>query len=413
MNKLQLIPRYVTPFGKNEQEVLEQCCNEELKKKYKSKVSLAAMRLKSEINAIREHKIAGYFLVIQDIVNYAKIQSVPVGPGRGASAGSIVNYLLGITEIDPLRYGLIFERFFNPKVQEFPDISIDLCSKKRQEVVDYVIKKYGNKKTGNTTGTADVEILGWPLLSLLDKTLKLIKNKQNKDIDIAKIPLDDPSTLKLFAQAKTAGIFMFGGSETEIGKYLKKVKPDCFEDIVALLALYRPGPIGIGLLDTFIKNRYKKSSIKYLHPKLEPILKETYGLVVYQEQIMRIASSLAGFDLADADILRRSFMSKREDMSEQSTKFVQGCIKNRIKEPLAVKIRDLLKSVASYTFNKSHSVVYSLVSYRHAYLKANFPNEFMRELLLSERKNAEILKEYEEEAREMGLDIDMKKYERS
>ncbi|MDD5255683.1 MAG: DNA polymerase III subunit alpha, partial [Candidatus Omnitrophica bacterium] len=462
-----------------------------------------------------------YFLIVWDFTHYAKSKNIPVGPGRGSAAGSLVSYLLGITDLDPLRYGLLFERFLNPERMGLPDIDIDFCYERRQEVIEYVTKKYGQEnvaqiitfgtmqaraavrdvgrvmgisyadvdrlakmippdpnmtlkdalegeaelknlyrndpqitklidtalileglnrhasvhaagvviadkpldnysplfKTGDdqiTTGYSmgvlekigllKVDFLGLRTLTVISEAVKLIKKTKGIDIDIDGLPLDDANTYKLLAAAQTIGVFQIESSGMR--DLLKKLEPSRFEDLIALLALYRPGPIGSGMLDDFMKRKHKLIPIKYEHPSLEPILKETYGIMVYQEQIMQIASAMGGFSLAQADILRKAMGKKiPEVMEKQRKNFINGCVKNGVKELLANRIFDLIEYFSGYGFNKSHSTAYALISYRTAYLKANYPVEFMSALLTSERDNTDKIVEYINEATRMGLKV--------
>ncbi|MCX5703085.1 MAG: DNA polymerase III subunit alpha, partial [Candidatus Omnitrophica bacterium] len=253
-------------------------------------------------------------------------------------------------------------------------------------------------------GLLKVDFLGLRTLTVINETLKLVKLTQGKDIDIEKIPLDDLNTYKLLCHAQTIGVFQVESSGMR--DLLKKLEPSCFEDIIALLALYRPGPIGSGMLDDFIQRKHNRVPIKYDHKKLETILKETYGIIVYQEQIMQIASFMAGFSLAQADLLRRA-MSKKipEVMEKQRGIFVLGCAKNEVSSSIANKVFDLIEYFSGYGFNKSHSTAYALISYRTAYLKANFPIEFMTALLTSERDNMDKIVEYVNEAGRMGIRV--------
>jgi DNA polymerase-3 subunit alpha len=251
-------------------------------------------------------------------------------------------------------------------------------------------------------GLLKVDFLGLRTLTVIDQAMKIIKKTRGKDINIDKLPLDDPNTYKLLASAQTMGIFQIESSGMR--DLLKKLEPEKFEDLIALLALYRPGPIGSGMLDDFIKRKHNLIPIRYEHPKLEAILKETYGIMVYQEQIMQAASILAGFSLAQADILRKAMGKKiPEVMEKQRSNFIHGCVKNSIKESTATKIFDLIEYFSGYGFNKSHSTAYALISYRTAYLKANYPVEFMTALLTSERDNTDKIVEYVNEAQRMGL----------
>ena len=515
------LPKYIPPDGKSKEDFLLELCEKGMRDKEFKDDPEIQKRLDHELKIIRDMGFISYFLIVWDFVHYAKNQGIPVGPGRGSAAGSLVSFLLGITDLNPLKYGLLFERFLNPERMGLPDIDIDFCYERRQEVIDYVTKKYGREnvaqiitfgtmqaravlrdvgrvmaiayadvdriakmipaeldmtlkkalesepelnnlykndpqisklintamsleglnrhasihaagvviadkslnnytpifKTGDdqiTTGYSmgilekigllKVDFLGLRTLTVIDETLKLIKKTRGIEIDIEKLPLDDRNTYKLLASSHTIGIFQVESSGMR--DLLRKLEPERFEDLIALLALYRPGPIGSGMLDDFMKRKHGSIPIKYEHPKLEPILKETYGIMVYQEQIMQIASGLAGFSLAQADILRKAMGKKIPEVMEKERKnFLTGCIKNGIKESIASKIFDLIEYFSGYGFNKSHSTAYALISYRTAYLKANYPVEFMTALLTSERDNTDKIVEYVNEAQRMGLAV--------
>jgi DNA polymerase-3 subunit alpha len=515
------LPKYSPPEGKNKEEFLLELCKRGLTDKNLRDNPEVQKRLDHELKIIRDMGFISYFLIVWDFIAYAKSQSIPVGPGRGSAAGSLVSYLLGITDLNPLKYGLLFERFLNPERMGLPDIDIDFCYERRQKVIDYVTNKYGQENvaqiitfgtmqaravirdvgrvmaipyadvdriakmipaeldmtlkkalesepelnslykndpvitklinialsleglnrhasvhaagviiadkpldnympvfktgddqitTGYSMGTLEkigllkVDFLGLRTLTVIDETLKLIKKIRGIQIDIEKLPLDDQNTYKLLASSHTIGIFQVESSGMR--DLLKKLIPERFEDLIALLALYRPGPIGSGMLDDFMKRKHGIIPIKYEHPKLEPILKETYGIMVYQEQIMQIASVLAGFSLAQADILRKAMGKKIPEVMEKERKnFLTGCIKNGIKESTASKIFDLIEYFSGYGFNKSHSTAYALISYRTAYLKANYPVEFMAALLTSERDNTDKIVEYVNESLRMGLKV--------
>jgi DNA polymerase-3 subunit alpha len=515
------LPKYEPPAGKTKEEFLRGLCEEGLKERFEVITSVISERLEHEMKIITDTGFLSYFLIVWDFIHYARSQGIPVGPGRGSAAGSLVSYLLGITDIDPLKYGLLFERFLNPERLGLPDIDIDFCYERRQEVIDYVTKKYGQEnvaqiitfgtmqaravlrdvgrvmgiayadvdriakmippdpsitlkdalegeeelknlykndpqitklintalsleglnrhasihaagvviadkpldnymplfKTGDdqiTTGYSmgilekigllKVDFLGLRTLTVIYETLKIIKETQGLEVNIKKVSLDDPMTYKLLASSQTIGVFQVESSGMR--DLLKKLEPSRFEDLIALLALYRPGPIGSGMLDDFMQRKHGRIPIKYDHKKLEAILKETYGIIVYQEQIMQIASSIAGFSLAQADLLRRA-MSKKfpEVMEKQRSNFISGCAKNEVSASVANKIFDLIEYFSGYGFNKSHSTAYALISYRTAYLKANFPVEFMTALLTSERDNTDKIVEYVNEANRMGLRV--------
>lgn len=518
------LPNYEPPSGISREDYIRQLCEEGLKKRYPAIDKSIRERLEHELNIIKGADYVSYFLVVADLVNYAKSQGIPVGPGRGSAAGSIISYTLGITDIDPLKYGLLFERFLNPERVSPPDIDIDFCYERRGEVIDYVISKYGKENvaqiitfgtmlakavvrdvgrvmdipyaevdriaklipaelgitlkeaihrepeldhlykdnptvkelleialalegitrhasthaagiviadkplaeyiplfktaedeitTGYSMGALErigllkIDLLGLRTLTVIDETAKIIRQTQkapNFDFDIDKTPLDDENTFKLLNNAETIGIFQLESSGMR--DLLRKLMPTKFEDVVALLALYRPGPIGSGMCDEFMKRKHGYVPIKYDHPKLEPILKETYGILVYQEQCMQIANDLAGFSLSQADLLRRAMGKKiPEVMEEQRKYFVAGCIRNNISKQTAEKIFDLMEHFAGYGFNKSHSCAYAMISHRTAYLKANYPTEFMTALLNSEAGNIDKVAYYIEEAKRLGIEI--------
>jgi DNA polymerase-3 subunit alpha len=470
---------------------------------------------------IKDMGFVSYFLIVWDFINQAKEKDIPVGPGRGSAAGSIVSYVLGITDLDPLKYGLIFERFLNPERISMPDIDIDFCYERRGEIIDYVIEKYNKEnvaqiitfgtmmakgvirdvgrvmgipyaevdkiaklipndpgmtieraieiepdlkksynddpmihqlietskrlegltrhasthaagvvisdkplqkriplfKTGDdqiTTGFSmkslekigmlKMDFLGLKTLTVIDKTVKIVKRTKNIDIDIEHIPLDDPLTFDLFAGAETSGVFQLeSGGMRDL---LRKLKPGRFDDLIAILALYRPGPMGSGMLDEFIKRKQGQIEVKYDHPSLEPILKETYGIIVFQEQVMQIVSALAGFSMSEADNMRKVMGKKlHEKLEGIKAQFLEGCLKNKIETATADKIWDFISYFAGYGFNKSHSAAYAMVSYRTAYLKANFPVEFMTALLASEKNNSDKLSDYISECVRMGIEI--------
>ncbi|MBM3246341.1 MAG: DNA polymerase III subunit alpha [Candidatus Omnitrophica bacterium] len=515
------LPKYDPPADKTKEEFLKELCVKGLRERFKEATGDITRRLEHELKIIKDMGFVSYFLIVWDFIHYAKEKGVPVGPGRGSAAGSLVSYLLGITDINPLKYGLLFERFLNPERLGLPDIDIDFCYERRQEVINYVTAKYGQENvaqiitfgtmqaravvrdvgrvmgisyadvdrlakmippdpsinlkdalesepelknlyrndpqitklidialsleglnrhasihaagvviadkplnnymplfktaddqitTGYSMGILEkigllkVDFLGLRTLTVIDWTLKIIKETQGKIVDIENAPLNDPNTYKLLCSAQTMGVFQVESSGMR--DLLRKLEPERFEDLIALLALYRPGPIGSGMLDDFIQRRHNRVPIRYDHKKLEAVLKDTYGIMVYQEQIMQIASGLAGFSLAQADLLRRA-MSKKipEVMEKQRRNFVVGCVKGGISETVANRIFDQIDYFSGYGFNRSHSAAYALISYRTAYLKANFPVEFMSALLTSERDNTDKIVEYVNEAARMGLKI--------
>lgn len=519
--KRALLPNYKLPEGKTKEGYLRELVFDGLKKRYPSDDKVVMDRVEYELGVIEKLKYVNYFLIAWDFVHYAKENGIPVGPGRGSAAGSVVSYTLGITNIDPLRYDLLFERFLNPERVSMPDVDIDFCYERRQEVIDYVVKKYskenvaqiitfgqmkaravirdvgralgmayadvdkiaklvppdldmtlalalqkepelrnlykidpkitqlidtslvleglsrhasthaagiaisedplvnhvplykmpdGQITTGYTMnslakiGLLKMDLLGLRTLTVISEALKIIKRTKSIDLNMDDVSLDDKKTYKLLCNAESMGVFQLESSGMR--DLLKKLKPERFEDIIALLALFRPGPIGSGMLDDFMKRKHGEIKIRYDHPHLEPILKETYGVILYQEQAMRIASNLAGFSLAEADNLRKAMSKKTpEVMVEMREHFVNGCGKNGIEKKTANKIFDQIEYFAGYGFNKSHSAAYAMVSYRTAYLKANFPVEFMTALLTSEKDNLDKIAIYINEAVRMGIKI--------
>jgi DNA polymerase-3 subunit alpha len=477
-------------------------------------------RLSYEIEMIQKMGYAGYFLIVWDFIRYAREQGIPVGPGRGSAAGSLVAYCLRITDVDPLEFDLIFERFLNPERVSLPDIDIDFCERRRGEVIDYVTRKYGRENVaqiitfgtmkaravvrdvGRTLGMSFAEVdrvakqipqtldmtldkaleenpalgemqrtvpevkellavaqrlegvtrhasvhaagvviapaaitefaplykkddivttqwamneverigllkmdfLGLSTLTLLHDAVEHIRRLTGETIRLEGIPLDDEKTYRLFGAGHTLGIFQFESSGMR--ETLRKAKPQRFEDLIALNALYRPGPLGAGVIDTFIDRKDGKEEIAYDTPKLEPILHGTYGVIAYQEQVMRIASDLAGFTMGEADVLRKAMGKKIASVMEaQREKFLSGAVERGLDAAVARKIWDLMEYFAGYGFNKSHSAAYALLAYQTAYLKANHPACFMAALLTIERQNTDKLGMYLGECRDLGVKI--------
>ena len=478
-------------------------------------------RLDREVKMIRQMKFPGYFLIVWDFMRYAREQGIPVGPGRGSAAGSLVSYALQITDVDPLQYDLLFERFLNPDRVSPPDIDIDFCMLRRNEVIDYVTAKYGRENVSQiitfgtmaargairdvgrglnipyaevdkiarlvpqtpdatlekalktvselqqlaqsepryetllkvaqkleglsrhaSTHAAGVVIAPQPLseliplyksskneittqyamgdlerlgllkmdflalttLTVIDQTLSQIRTELGIDLDLAQLDLNDDQTLQLFCQGKTTGLFQFESSGMR--DILRRLKPSRFEDLIALNALYRPGPIQGGMIDNFIARRHGKVKIQYEVAALEEILKESYGVIVYQEQVMQIASKLAGFSLAEADLLRRAMgKKKRKVMLAQKKQFLEGCKKRGTESAKAARIFELMEQFAGYGFNKSHSTAYALLAYQTAYLKAHYPVQFMAAMLTSEMSNTDRIVKYLGESKEMGIPV--------
>jgi len=514
------MPRFETPNGKSPEEYLEELCFEGLKKRYGEKVEQKVLdRLKYELDVIKKTGFASYFLIVQDFVNWAKSQRIVVGPGRGSVGGSLVAYVLGITEIDPLKYDLLFERFLNPERVSPPDIDIDFTDVRRDEVIDYLAQKYGRDRVAQiiTFGTMaaravvrdvgralgysysycdkiaklipphstldealakvielrqfyqtdekaqrlldlarklegrarhasthacgvvistipldeicplqhptqddkaivtqyemrsledlgllKIDILGLKNLTLIEETLKKVYAIYKKEIKLDEISFEDKKTYKLFQRGETIGVFQF---ESEgMRKWLRKLKPSNFDDLVAMIALYRPGPMQF--LQDYIDGKSKRKKIEYLHPKLKPILEKTYGVMIYQEQLMEVAKSLAGFTLGEADVLRKAVGKKIKNLLEaQKEKLIQGMIKNGISKEVAQKIWEWILPFASYGFNKSHSVAYAKIAFYTAFLKAHFPVEFMASLLSSEKADVEKVGFLIEECKRMGIEV--------
>jgi len=515
------LPSFEVPAGFTEDSYLEKLCYEGLRKRYSEITPEIKNRLDYELEVIKKMGYSSYFLIVWDFVNFARKNGIMVGPGRGSAAGSLVAYCLYITNIDPLKYNLLFERFLNPERVTMPDIDVDFCYERRQEVIDYVVSKYGadrvaqigtfgtmaaraairdvgrvfgypygevdavakmvpmelgmtiekaltinpelkklyteNEKirklldtakalegfprhasthaagvvissqplvelvplhrVGDSTvstqftmtaleelGLLKMDFLGLRTLTVIQDALRLIKRSRGLDLDLEKIPLDDKKVYDLISRGETTGVFQLESSGMR--NLLKELKPERFEDIIAVIGLYRPGPLGSGAADEFIRNKNNPENIKYLHPKLEPILRETYGIILYQEQVMKIAQELAGFSLAQADILRKAMGKKQQEVMEaQRNSFIRGCIKNGIDEKTAEKIFEEISYFAGYGFNKSHAAAYALVAYQTAYLKAHFPVEFMAALLTSVRHNTDKVAQYIAECRHMGIEV--------
>jgi DNA polymerase-3 subunit alpha len=478
-------------------------------------------RLTSEIEMIKKMHYEGYFLIVWDFIHYAKAQEVPVGPGRGSAAGSLVSYALRITDVDPLQYNLLFERFLNPARVSMPDIDIDFCMRRRGELIEYVTQKYGRENVAQiiTFGTmaakaaikdvgramdipfgevdrlaklvpttlgieletalqespqlkaaieADdklgdlmkvalrleglarhasthaagvvispqpltellpvyktnrdeittqydmnalerigllkMDFLGLTTLTVLHDTVRMVEQNRAIKLDIDNLSLDDEATYKLFSRGETTAIFQF--ESHGMRDILRRYHPTRIEDLTALNALYRPGPIQGGMIDDFINRKHGKTKVSYELPQLKDILEETYGVILYQEQVMQIANVLASFSLGEADLLRRAMgKKKKEEMAAQRAKFLAGCEKNKIPEKKAERIFNLMEEFAGYGFNKSHSCAYALLAYQTAFLKTHYPVEFMAALLTSEAGNTEKVVKYVNEARGMGISI--------
>src|SRR3954471_4404157 len=491
--------------------------------KLKHGIAEYEQRLAREIGIIQQMRFSGYFLIVWDFVRYAREHQIPVGPGRGSAAGSLVSYSLGITDLDPLQYELFFERFLNPERVSMPDIDMDFCMNRRGQVIDYVTQKYGRENVAQiiTFGTmaakaaikdvgramdvpyADVDriakmvpttlniklenaikespalqqayesdtqirqlidtakkleglvrnagmhaagvvispqplnelvplyktkndeivtafdmvaiekmgllkmdFLGLTTLTILDDALKLIRQTRNQQIELDAIPLHDPTTYeKVFHSGLTSGVFQF--ESHGMRDVLRRYKPNSIEDLTALNALYRPGPIQGGMIDDFIDRKHGRKKIEYELPELKEILEETLGVIVYQEQVMQISNVLAGYSLGEADLLRRAMGKKNvEEMAKQRERFVKGGQERKFPPKKIEKIFDLMEQFAGYGFNKSHSAAYAVLAYHTAYLKTHYPNEFMAALLTSVTGSTDDVVKYINECREMGIAVE-------
>ena len=477
-------------------------------------------RLERELGIIKQMGFAGYFLIVADFISYAQGKGIAVGPGRGSAAGSLVAYSLRITDIDPIRYNLLFERFLNPERRSMPDIDIDFCMLRRDEVLRYVTERYGEENVAQIItfgkmqaravvrdvgrvlgmsydevdriaklipegikmtlekalqqeprlkGMADsnaqvkdlldiarsleglsrhasthaagvvisdrpivehlplyktpkgdivtqfdmkcveeiglikFDFLGLRTLTMIEDAVRLI-GKKGEEIDVEHLALDDDDAFALLSAGDTDGVFQLESSGMK--DLLTRMKPEVFEDLIALVALYRPGPLGSGMIDEFIGRKQGKIAITYELPELEPILKETYGIIVYQEQVMQIASALADYSMGQADILRKAMGKKIASvMNEQKTIFIDGAVNKGISKSLAVDIFDRIAKFGEYGFNKSHSAAYALVAYQTAYLKAHHPVEFMAALINSDKDNTDKVIRYIGECKGRGIEI--------
>src|SRR5438132_912640 len=373
-------------------------------------------RLEKEIDIIKGMGFPGYFLVVWDFIKFANDHGIPVGPGRGSSAGSLVAYSMRITDVDPLDYDLLFERFLNPERISMPDIDIDFCMNRRGEVIEYVRGKYGQDNVAQiiTFGTMaarsvvrDVgRVLGLPY-GLVDKVAKTIPAGPETTLQTApddSLTLDDPEVFRLFQEGRTKGVFQFeSGGMVDV---LRRARPTKFEDLVAFNALFRPGALDAGMVDEYVRRKNGVSKPKYLVPAMKEILEETYGVIVYQEQVMQIAQAVAGFSLGDADLLRKA-MGKKDKviMETQREKFVIGAVANKYAKQKASEIFDFIEPFARYGFPKAHAVTYALIAYQTAWLKVHYPLHFMAALMTSEMDRTEQVVKFINETAQMGMEI--------
>jgi DNA polymerase-3 subunit alpha len=529
-------PEFAVPEGHTIDSYFEQVCREGFKKRLdtaihhleargllRSPIHEYEARLEREIAIIKQMKYSGYFLIVWDFIKYARDHGIPVGPGRGSAAGSLVAYVMEITNIDPLQNVLLFERFLNPERVSMPDIDVDFCMNRRGAVIDYVTRKYGREQvaqiiTFNTMaakasikdcgramdipypdvdriaklvpatigmtlekaleevpelakvyendkqirelidtakkleglvrgvgmhaagvviaprpltelvpvaktkndeivtaydmkavekmGLLKMDFLGLTTLTVIDDCLKLIEQNRGDKVDIETVPLNDEETYrKVFHSALTSGVFQFESSGMR--DVLRRYKPESVEDLTALNALYRPGPIQGGMIDDFIERKWGRRKVEYMLPELEGILKETLGVIVYQEQVMQIANVLASYSLGEADLLRRAMGKKNpEEMAKQRDRFMSGAAELGHPKGTAGEIFDQMEKFAGYGFNKSHSAAYALLAYQTAYLKTHYPVEFMAALLTSETSKPENVVKYIGECKEMGISVE-------
>ncbi len=535
------LPSFPLPAGQTAEEMLRELCEAGLAKRFPGQTITEEQRtrLDYELSIIEKTGFASYFLIVQDFTNWAKNNGVVVGPGRGSAAGSFVAYLTAITDLDPIKYDLLFERFLNPERISMPDVDMDFADDRREAVLDYVKQRYGNdhvaqiitfgtmaargsirdvgralgiplalcdqtakmipmftsikkaleevhefkqhyesnpdakrlidaaqnieglarhtsmhacgvvitkdpvteytplqrisgSREGVVTqyasstkanavekiGLLKMDFLGLKNLTIIQNTLRIVRalgklkplaEKLGLDAETAsvsdimsRLPQDDEATFKLLQDAHTTGVFQLESSGMK--RYLKQLKPSVFEDIIAMVALYRPGPMDY--IPDFINGKHGTIQVKYLHPKLEPILKNTYGVAVYQEQLMQIARDLAGFSLGEADVLRKAVGKKIVELvAEQREKFIDGCIKTGVGKSIGEKVFAFIEPFAGYGFNRSHAACYALIGYQTAYLKAHYPAEFMAALLTSDQNDTDRVAIEVREAREIGLDV--------
>ena len=523
------LPEYPVPSGETIDQFLGRLSFEGLRRRFPhwddSRLKPYCERLEFELETINQMGFPGYFLVVMDFIQWAKDQDIPVGPGRGSGAGSLVAYALGITDLDPIEYDLLFERFLNPERVSMPDFDVDFCMERRDEVIDYVAQTYGRQAVsqiitfgtmaakavvrdvarvqGKPYGLADrmsklipfevgmtlskaleqeeqlvalleedssaqeiwdmavqlegvtrnagkhaggvviapgaltdfspiycdedgsgvvtqydkndveeaglvkFDFLGLRTLTIIQWATQMIDARATAPLDIDAIPLDDPDVFRLMQAGDTTAVFQL--ESRGMKELIKNLRPDCFEDIVALVALFRPGPLQSGMVENFINRKHGREPLaypdaQYQHEWLQPILEPTYGIILYQEQVMQIAQVLAGYTLGGADLLRRAMGKKKpEEMAKQRSVFEEGAASKGIDPILAIKIFDLVEKFAGYGFNKSHSAAYALVSYQTAWLKTHYPSEFMAAVMSSEIDNTDKLLTFRDEAKRMGL----------
>jgi len=531
------LPRYPVPHGATVESFLEvtarQCLDDRFEEmsRRSALVDAARMgayrsRLDEELRIINQMGYAGYFLIVMEFIQWAKHHDIPVGPGRGSGAGSLVAYALGITDIDPIQYDLLFERLLNPERVSMPDFDVDFCMERRDEVIAHVAERYGvdavsqiitfgtmaakavvrdvARVQGKPYGLADklsklipfevgmtleravaetpelrafiaadeevgeimemayrlegivrnvgrhaggvviapsaltdyvplfvdeasgglvtqfdkddveraglvkFDFLGLKTLTIIDWAVKAINSSKadgEPTLDIAELPLDDAATFALLSRADTTAVFQL--ESRGMKDLIRRLRPDCFEDIIALVALFRPGPLQSGMVDDFIQRKHGEARVEYPHPAVEPVLRNTYGVILYQEQVMQIAQVLAGFSLGQADLLRRAMGKKKpEEMAQQRARFTDGACERQVDGAVAAGIFDLMEKFAGYGFNKSHSAAYALVSYQTAWLKAHYPSQFMAAVLSADMQHTDKVVTLVDEVRRMGLTLE-------
>lgn len=519
-----MLPHFEVPEGHTLESYLREQCEQALPRRYPNADEAVRQRMQYELDVICSTGYAGYFLIVADFIREAKSRGMLVGPGRGSATGSLVAYLLGISEIDPLRYGLLFERMLNPERVSPPDIDLDFPDNRREEIIEYVRQKYGRdrvaqictfntlgaraairdvgralemnanlvdqlarqvpprmtireaieqvpavaemvredrrvarllemasklegiarhvsvhaaavviadaplteyvplrgEKDGTVTtqyamgaveavGLVKMDFLGLRTLTIVQKTVELVRTNHGIDIDPLQIPLDDSATYELLGRGDTMAVFQL--ESDGMRELLRKLRPDKFEHLIALVALYRPGPMRYA--DDFCAGRHGRP-VQYPHPKLKPILEETYGVILYQEQVMRIASELAGFSMPQAEIIMRAMAKKQHDkMREMHPAFIEGCVRNGVSRDVAQALWKRMESFSDYGFNKSHSAAYALVAYWTAYLKAHYPAELLAAQLSAEMDNLTSVAKYISDAWHMGLDVEHPSVNRS
>lgn len=515
------LPSFDVPEGETAASYLRKLCEKALPERYAVVTDKERSRMDYELGVIDKMGFSDYFLIVMDFIHYAKSHGIPIGPGRGSAAGSIVSYLLHITEVDPLRFDLLFERFLNPDRVSMPDIDTDLCYRRRGEVIEYLARKYGSdqvaqiitfgtlaaravirdvgrvtnmplrevdriakmvpvgpgvtlKKTmegsrefrdlydSDTTvhrlidhcldlegisrnsgthaagvvicskpveeyvpiqltqdgfiqtqyekdqveqlGLLKMDLLGLRNLTVIHDALEMIRENRGIDLDINKIPSEDEETCKMLCDGDTIGVFQ--SESSGFTSLLMQLHPERFEDLIPMVALYRPGPLGSGMAEDFIKRKHGKIPVEYPHPSLEPILKETYGVILYQEQVMQIASVMGGFSLGQADMLRRAMGHKEPEILQQNREtFVDGAVANGVDDRTANYVFDLMVHFAGYGFNKSHSVCYGWIAWQTAYLKAHYRPEFMAAMMTCYNGDRDKVSRYISDTRRAGVVI--------